>query len=148
MRAKSYLQSVRFRTSNLGFLNLAESKLENVSCKDCDLHEASLSQLRLKRLTLTGCNLTRAELFLTRLSGVDLSGNDLAGIRFSDRFTERSGARIEEGQAIDLVGLLGREGHRGRIGNTDARSLSLNDKNSPVSRAQSSSRLKEHTPAP
>jgi len=38
---------------------------------------------------------------------VDLSGNDLAGIRFSDRFTELSGARIEEGQAIDLVGLLG-----------------------------------------
>ena len=105
--AKSYLQSARFLASNLGFLNLAESKLERVSFRDCDLHEASLSQLRLKRLELTRCDLTRAELFLTRLSGIDLSGNNLAGIRLSDRFSELSGARIEADQAIDLVGLLG-----------------------------------------
>lgn len=89
------------------YLNLAESKLEQVTLQECDLREASLSQLKLKRLTIESCDLTRAELFGTRLRGVDLSSCTIQALRVSDTFFELRGAKIGVDQAPDLVGLLG-----------------------------------------
>lgn len=103
----SYLTRSLFERCACSYINLSESKLEQVRFQDCDLHEASLAQLRLKRLTFESCDLTRAELFGTRLRGVDLSSCGIQALRVSDTFFELRGAKIGVDQAVDLVGLLG-----------------------------------------
>ena len=103
----SYFVRDSLRDCACAYLNLTESKLEQVRFSGCDLHEASLAQLKLKRVTLEGCDLTRAELFGTRLRGIDLSTCEIQALRVSDTFAELRGAHIGIDQAPDLVGLLG-----------------------------------------
>jgi uncharacterized protein YjbI with pentapeptide repeats len=103
----SYFVRDTLRDCACAYLNLTESKLEQVRFSGCDLHEASLAQLKLKRTTLEGCDLTRAEVYGTRLRGIDLSTCNVQALRVSDTFFELCDARIGIDQAPDLVGLLG-----------------------------------------
>ena len=96
-----------FRDCACAYVNLAESKLEQVTLSGCDLREASLSQLRLKRFVLDSCDLTRAEVFRTRLRGVDLSTNTIEALRISEDLSEIRGTRMALDQAPDVLAMLG-----------------------------------------
>ena len=85
------------------------SNLRDVTIIDTDLSGSSLSYCKAERLSIISSSLVRASLRSTPLSSVDLSSSDIEGIALSENLKELRGARLDAGQALSIVRMLGAE---------------------------------------
>lgn len=89
--------------------NFSKSQWSRTRLEGCDLSQAALAEARVAGLEPRRTSFQGADFFRTPLKGVDLSDCHIQGITVSESLQELRGMRINPGQAVDLVPLLGVE---------------------------------------
>ena len=97
----------KVRDSSFRYGNFSKSLWNRTSLTGCDLREASMAEARVGGLEPHGSNFQGADFFRTPLKGLDLSDCQIQGITVSESLQELRGLKINPGQAVDLVPLMG-----------------------------------------
>jgi uncharacterized protein YjbI with pentapeptide repeats len=87
------------------YVSLRRQDLHGLSLDGVRLREADLSDSDLRKASLRSCDLGHARLRHAQLAGADLRGADLEGVDL--REVDVKGARLDVGQAVQLVQQLG-----------------------------------------
>lgn len=93
--------------STFRYGNFSKSQWSRSTLTGCDLQEAALAEARVAGLEAHSTSFLGADFFRTPLKGVDLSDCQIQGITVSESLQELRGLRINPGQAVDLVPLMG-----------------------------------------
>ena len=101
------MNDVFITDSNLSFVNLDESKIQNLKVQDSDFSSATLTQCKLKNIVFDNNQLVRTSFFKTPLKGIDLRTCELSGLIVSLECTELKGAVVTMFQAAELSRLMG-----------------------------------------
>ena len=93
--------------STFRYGNFSKSQWSRSTLTGCDLQEAALAEARVAGLEAHSTSFLGVDFFRTSLKGVDLSDCQIQGITVSESLQELRGLRINPGQAVDLVPLMG-----------------------------------------
>lgn len=104
---KSHWKQCTVSDSIFRYANLSGGVWDRAAFTRCSFQDAFLTEMRLIKPGLEQVDFTKADLFRTPLKGVDLSACTIGGITVSQSHEELKGAKINPGQAVDLVHLLG-----------------------------------------
>ena len=104
---KSHWKQCAVTDSVFRYANLSGGVWDRTAFTGCSFREAFLTEMRLIKPGLERVDFTKADLFRTPLKGVDLSACTIGGITVSQSHEELKGSKINPGQAVDLVHLLG-----------------------------------------
>ena len=106
---ESTFKRCEFRDSVFHYANLPQTQWEDIKMTGCSFGHASFQAAKFKRIEMRDVVLSGAEFFRSSLKGVDLSQCAIDGIRVSESMKELRGVKINPGQAVDLIPLLGIE---------------------------------------
>lgn len=93
--------------STFRYGNFSKSLWTRSSLTDCDFKEAAMAEARVGGMEPHHTSFQSVDFFRTPLKGVDLSDCQIQGITVSESLQELRGLRINPGQAVDLVHLMG-----------------------------------------
>lgn len=106
---ESTFKCCEFRDSVFHYANLPQTQWEDIKMTGCSFGHASFQAAKFKRIEMRDVVLSGAEFFRSSLKGVDLSQCAIDGIWVSESMKELRGVKINPGQAVDLISLLGIE---------------------------------------